>query len=287
MNIADLENKLLIVSERTGVSAYDFDFDLHFTCGHPYRIDTERPCVLRIGAIDDYAALFDEHLASGLRLVNTPAEHRLASELESWYPRIEDFTPRTRIFDRLPPVEEIEASFTWPIFLKGSRQTSRHNPELSVIRDRDHYRQAVQSYQQDPILHWQKPAVREFVPLAPVAGTVAGKIRPSIEYRSFWWHGECVGWGRYWYQIAPYDCPDAETGLALAGRAAARLAVPFLVVDFAKTRDGDWIVIECNDAQESGYVAIPPHRLWQRVLASVEREMGGQAKHTDGSPGVS
>ena len=57
-----------------------------------------------------------------------------------------------------------------------------------------------------------------------------------------------------------------EAGLAVAREAASRLQVPFLVVDFAKTRDGHWIVIECNDAQESGYVGVPPRNLWRQVL---------------------
>jgi len=100
-------------------------------------------------------------------------------------------------------------------------------------------------------------------------------VRPSIEYRSFWWHGECVGWGRYWYQVARYDCIDVAAGLELAKLAATRLAVPFLVVDFAKTAEGRWIVIECNDAQESGYVGISPRPLWQKVLELLEDRSGG------------
>lgn len=115
-----------------------------------------------------------------LRLVNSPAEHKLASELESWYPIIEDLTPRTAVFDTLPPVEEIEANFGWPIFLKGSRQTSRHNPDLSVNRSRSHYEQTIQQYRDDSILHWQKPVIREFVPLLRVEGEVPGKVQPSL-----------------------------------------------------------------------------------------------------------
>ena len=101
----------------------------------------------------------------------------------------------------------------------------------------------------------------------PVSGEVPGKINPSVEFRSFWWYGACVGWGRYWYQVPAYDFTDAvEVGLSIAREAADRVNVPFLVVDFAMTRYGDWIVIECNDAQESGYAAIPPHALWRQVL---------------------
>jgi ATP-grasp domain, R2K clade family 3 len=270
VNLALVESKLIVLSEVVGVAAYDFNFELHFSCSHPYQIEGEKLCVLRVGPLPDYAAEFNDKLSMGLRLVNSPTQHRLASELEYWYPLISAITPRTRVFENLPPAEQIEAEFNWPVFLKGSRQTSKHNPELSIIRDRSHYERAIEQYQSDAILHWQKPVVREFVALAPVAGDVPGKVRPSVEYRSFWWNGECVGWGRYWYQIPPYEAKDIEAGLAVAERAAVALRVPFLVVDIAKTHDGRWIVIECNDGQESGYVGVSAHDLWRQVLARID-----------------
>jgi hypothetical protein len=276
MNIARLERKLIVVSETVGVGAYDFDFELHFACDHPYLFEGEERCVLRIGAIPEYAAKFDEMRELGLRPVNNPAQHALASELEHWYPRLAGMTPRTRVFDELPDASEIEGSFDWPVFLKGSRQTSKHNPDLAIVRDREHYRTVQALYRRDPILHWQKPVIREFVALEQLGGVVPGKVAPSVEFRSFWWNGECVGWGRYWYQLPPYDAPDLEHGLALARDAASRLDVPFLVVDFAKARDGAWIIIECNDAQESGYVGLLPRKLWAEVLARIDLEGPGR-----------
>ena len=268
MNLTRIGGKFIVCSEPVGVAAYDFDFELHFDCDHPYRIDSEETCVLRVGPIADYETAFNDYLEMGLRLVNSPSEHGLASELENWYPLIEDLTPRTVVFDVLPSADDIESHFSWPIFMKGSRQTSKHNPDLSIIADRVHYDQATLAYRHDPILHWQKPVIREFVPLMPAAGAVPGKVRPSIEYRTFWWHGRCVGWGPYWYQIAAYGADDIQEGLLLAKAAAQRVKVPFLVIDLAKTALGKWIVIECNDAQESGYAGVPPVALWQKILES-------------------
>lgn len=272
MDIALLEDALAIVSRPVGVAVYDFDFGLYFRCSHPPFFAPDTPCVLRVGAVGNYIDRYAQWSELGLRPVNSPAEHARASELEDWYPLLQDLTPRTRVFDRLPPVEAIEAEFAWPVFLKGSRQTSKHNAKLSVIADRAHYAWAVEQYRRDPVLHWQRPAVREFVPLAPVAGGIAGKVPASLEFRSFWWRGRCVGWGRYWYQAAGYACADIDDGLALAAEAARRLQVPFLVVDIAKTADGRWIVIECNDAQESGYAAASPRAIWEAVLARVAAE---------------
>ena len=266
MNIVRVENRLVIASQPIGVSVYDFDFDLNFRCTHPHAFDHEERCILRTGAVPDYESRFEEMLGWGLRLVNSPDEHALASQLEHWYPFIADLTPRTEVFDRLPSVADIEYRFSWPIFLKGSRQTSKHSTSLSVIENATAYKSAAEAYVIDDILHWQKAVVREFVPLSPVAGSIHGKIAPSLEYRSFWWDGRCVGWGRYWYQVPPYGCKDAAVGLAMAQEAARRLKVPFLVIDFAKTAQGNWIIIECNDGQESGYSTIEPRSLWNRVL---------------------
>jgi hypothetical protein len=261
-----VEDTLAIFASPTGVSAYDFDFRLHFECRHPYRLDHEVGGALRIGAPFDYTSCFEEALALSVRPINTPEQHLLASEIEHWYPFIVDSTPKTRIYDALPDLELVDTEFGWPVFLKGSRQTSKHNPDLSVIRDPDHYRRVVAAYGRDPILHWQKPVLREFVSLAPVPGSVAGKIRPSLEFRTFWLHGKCVGCGPYWYQIATYSSQCIDDGLALASSVAARVSVPFLVVDIARTTDDRWIVIECNDGQESGHAGISPQRLWRSVI---------------------
>ena len=269
MNLVHIENKLFALSETIGVSAYDFDFERHFSCRHPYQIDGEQQCILRKGSVEDYAAEYAMQKERGLRLVNSPDEQARASLLEHWYPLIQSMTPRTMIFDCLPDAEVIEANFEWPIFLKGSRQTSKHNPDLAVIRDRQHYQRAVPRYQHDPILHWQKPVVREFVPLAQVPGAMAGKIQPSLEFRSFWWRGVCVGVGPYWYQAPVYQAEDLAAGIKIARAAAEAVNVSFLVIDFAKTAAGDWLVIECNDAQESGYAGIDPIGLWRRILSLI------------------
>lgn len=59
---------------------------------------------------------------------------------------------------------------------------------------------------------------------------------------------------------------ERRAALAVARQAAEQVAVPFLVVDMAQTVDGRWIVIECNDGQESGYAGIPPNVLWRNIL---------------------
>ena len=266
LNIARLEDRLLIISREVGAPIYDFEFEKSFSCKHPYKFEEAELAVLRIGAIRSYEREYSSYAAKGVRLINSPQEHFRASELEGWYPLISELTPATEVYQELPSTVEIERKFDWPVFVKGSRQTSKHNPSLSVARNSSEYSKVREAYAQDPILHWQRPVVRQFIDLEPILGDVPNKISPSREFRTFCWNGKLVGCGHYWYQLPSYSAPDLDKGLAVAQKACEQVSVPFLVVDIAKTVAGNWIVIECNDAQEAGYVGLSPLILWRNIL---------------------
>ena len=62
-----------------------------------------------------------------------------------------------------------------------------------------------------------------------------------------------------------------QDALALASEAARRVNVPCLVVDLAQDVAGGWLVIECNDAQESGYAGVSAIGLWQKIVDITEQ----------------
>ena len=105
-------------------------------------------------------------------------------------------------------------------------------------------------------------------------GGLSNKIPASFEFRTFWLFGQCVGIGRYWYEL-DYQFTKAEEQAALniAQQAASLLKVPFLVIDVAQTQAGNWIVIECNDAQESGYAGISPYLLWENIITIFKKNI--------------
>ena len=59
---------------------------------------------------------------------------------------------------------------------------------------------------------------------------------------------------------------DLATMRRIGGEVARRLRVPFLVIDFAETAEGEWVVIECNDGQDSGYAGVDARAMWRRVI---------------------
>ena len=59
---------------------------------------------------------------------------------------------------------------------------------------------------------------------------------------------------------------EEKEALVIAQAAALRINLPFVVIDVAQSITGEWIVIEFNDAQESGYAAMSPFGLWQNLI---------------------
>ncbi len=230
---------------------------------------TEAPLLLRIGAIPDYAKVQSDAADLGFRLLQSAEEHNRASLLPCWYPRLEGLTPRSIWFDEPPTIEQVEAELTWPVFIKGTRQTSRHQANLSIARDPGDLARILRAWAQDPILHWQGMVCRQFVPLQSVGVARPGELPPSLELRCFLWQGKVISIGRYWADITyPVSEDDLHRAKALATKAGTLLQVPFLVVDVAKTQAADWIIIECNDAQECGYSGVSALQLWQTMQQS-------------------
>lgn len=263
-----VEDVLWLLAAPTGLPVYDFDFSRFFTCRHPWQRPDRVTGVARVGVYDDYAKRYRELAEEGFALVHSPEDHLLISELPNWYTVLEDVTPKSICFDTLSEAGEAANTLGWPIFLKGQRQTSRHRRALSIIEGPEAFKRAMEAYAEDPILRWQKIVCREYVSLRPVEDSVPDRIPSSFEFRTFWWKGELVGLGQYWWEGKPYSMTDTEkqAALAIAREAAGRLQVTFLVVDVAQTIDGRWIVIECNDGQESGYAGVPPLAMWENIL---------------------
>jgi hypothetical protein len=227
-----------------------------------------------MGAVEDFAGRFRQLQSQGISLIHTPQQYLRTSHLPDWYPLIHDLTPRSVWYESPPTLEQVQSDFgRWPVFMKGERQTSKHQRSLSILRGPEDFHRAIESYRIDPILRWQRVVVREYVPLRLVGPESSHTIPSAFEFRSFWWRGQCAGIGPYWtgihYALSP---GEREQAMQIGCEAAQRIDVPFLVIDLAQTRDERrWIVIECNDGQDSGYAGVAPLILWRHIL-DIEQE---------------
>ncbi len=265
-DLIQIENSIICLTKKIDISVYDFDFRFYFNCNSVFF--NHNQVVARIGAIKNYDQLFNELNEINLTLVNSPKEHLNASLISNWYPILKNWTPKSIIFETIPSSKIIENDFSWPVFLKGERQTSKHNKSLSIANNAFEFDEIIKKWKVDPILSWQKLVCREFVNLKPLQNeNVSLTINPSYEVRVFVWKNNIVGLGNYWlnidYQISK---EDYQTITILVNQISLKLNVPFLVIDLGQKIDGKWILIEVNDAQESGYAGILPLTIWQNII---------------------
>jgi hypothetical protein len=263
-----VDSALWVLSAPVGLNLYDFRFEQFLPCRHIWEPAQPIRAVARIGAYPNYSAMFGGLQRDGIALIHTPDEYLRCSQLENWYPLIEDLTPKSRWFDKPPSVNDISMEFGWPVFIKGGRQTSNHKRKLAIIDSLSKWDFAMETFANDPILRWQAIVVRKYVPLRPVEDAHEDRIPSSFEFRTFWWKGELVGFGPYWWDGKPYAItqPEKANAISVAQEACRRMKVDFLVVDMAQTATGDWIVIECNEGQESRYAGVMPLSLWQKII---------------------
>ena len=259
---------IAVLQRMTVNHVYDFDFRKHFEC-RSVTGKCDRPVLLRIGAVEDYAGI-EKMLASlGMKPLMSEAQHLHCSTIEGWYPVLKDKTPFTRIYDKLPPIEELSEDFSFPVFVKGNRQTNRHRKSQCIIENKEAYESLRKDWMKDSVLSWQKPVVREYVPLVTIDDTSYPDMVPvSYEFRFFYFEGKCVAYGPYWCQGTVYSLEqeDIVNVMELTDWVAEKLNVTFPAIDVAKTSAGEWIIIEVNDAQESGFAGVNPFVLWSNVF---------------------
>lgn len=263
---------IAILQKMIGNAGYDFPFRTQFECRSVVS-EMDRPILLRIGAVDDYHAVETYFREAGMQLLMTETDHLRCSEIENWYPLLAEHTPYTKVYDQLPAVDQLMKDFSFPVFIKGTRQTDKHKRANCIIQNAEDYEQLRLGWKQSRILSWQQAAVREYVPLLTIDDTSFPEMIPiSYEFRSFYYQGRCTGCGPYWTLGRRYALADEDRQevMDLSQWAADRLNVAFLTVDVAKTADGRWIIVEANDGQESGFVGLNPISLWKKTIEAAQ-----------------
>jgi hypothetical protein len=271
-----VEDTIFVLARPFGVPSYDFNFERSFACTHPVYLPESVEVVARVGPIADYEAVFAMFERIGLRLVNDPAASFRANDVRGWYPLITDLTARSLWFEGEPDIDRVTREIGFPVFVKTVQQTLRHRRDVSIVADRAALERSVAVYRSDPVLGAHPLVFREYLELAPLpsASAHAERIPGGREIRSFWWKGRVVGDGPYWSRDGGWTPSpvDQMQALALAEEAARRLDVPFLVIDAAQRIDGSWVIIEANDAQESGYTGVSPVTLWRAIIEADRAE---------------
>jgi len=215
-----------------------------------------------------YSLVYQLALAKGIRLLNSPDEHLRAQEFDRAYERLRGLTPESIIVtDPVQCVEAVE-HMGLPLFVKGVVQSRKARGWKACVADNlADLELLVAAYLELEGRTRGRVVLRKLVRLRHVASTAQG-FPIGREFRVFLYNAEPIGHGYYWDGEDPLmtlSKVEEDVVLSLATEAARRLETPFVAVDIGQLDDGDWIVIECGDAQFSSVSRIPLLPLWHRI----------------------
>ena len=215
---------------------------------------------------EEYSQLYDTLLAKNYRLINTPREYQNCHYLPDSLKYIERLTPKTvwtkwsaanTDFDSV--IELIKPFGHSPIILKDYVKSQKHNWETACFipdaSDADKVVSVVKTF-----LDWQGDdfnrglVFREFVPLADLTYHSKSGMPLKQEYRLFFYEHRLILCCDYWEE-GEYE-QNEHIPLDVFIDIARGVESRFFTMDIAKTKSGNWIIIELGDAQVAGL----PHR---------------------------
>lgn len=238
---------------------------------------TSNACVQAL-VIGRYACLpFYRELEEDLRLrnsalINTYRQHSYIADMMDWYQDLVGMTPRT--WSRMEDVPEDIGS----VILKGKTNSRKHLWDTHMFaNNREEAMQVYCRLLDDTLISTQEIYIREFVPLKTFFIGLHG-LPITEEFRFFVYKGMVLAGGYYWsshvddFDDGPPDVakvPDSflEEVIRRVGDKAN-----FYVIDVAKKEDGEWMVVELNDGQQSGLSEVDPDQMYGNLKSSLVRE---------------
>ncbi|MDO3409440.1 ATP-grasp domain-containing protein [Saccharibacillus sp. CPCC 101409] len=209
----------------------------------------------------DYALLFDTLKSRNLRLINTPEQYKHAHYLPESYDKIAGRTPESVWVPAAtpePPMNEVyEAIRVFgerPIVVKDYVKSRKHEwLEACYIpnaADRDQVERVVRTFldRQGDELN-EGLVFREFVELELLSHHPRSGMPLSRETRVFVLDGKPAYVSNYW---SAGEDREFEQALSEFVPTIAEVESRFFTMDFAKRKNGPWIVLELGDGQTAG-----------------------------------
>lgn len=209
-----------------------------------------------------YALLYNALFAKNYQLVNTPAEYQHCHYLPDSYKFIGDHTPKTIWL----PVENQQVNYDHvykgietfgdaPLIVKDFVKSQKHYWDTACFipsaTDKNKVRSVIEKFiaLQDTDLN-EGLVIREFVALNDLTIHSKSGMPLKQEYRLFFLNKQLLGCYNYWEE-GEYSS-DEQPPLELFRNIALKVESNFFSMDIAKTKKGEWIIIELGDGQVAG-----------------------------------
>jgi hypothetical protein len=222
----------------------------------------------RYSVLPCYRELEYDLFLTGSKLINSHRQHRYVADIQNWYYDLTHLTPKT--WFRMEDVPDTIG----PCVLKGETNSKKFLWSSHMFaKNKQEAIETMIRLQMDGFVGQQQICIREYVHLVELAERSFSNQPPiTLEYRFFCCRGKIVCGGYYWSNHMEevrdkleIDLPAGAVEVVTKALSVIGNKVEFVVVDVAKTLSGDWIVIELNDAQQSGLSECSPKQLYSNL----------------------
>lgn len=211
-----------------------------------------------------YGLLYDALAAKGIHLLNDEDAYRHCHYLPESYSVIEECTPKSvwmtldGDIDMDAIMQLIRPFGSKPLVVKDFVKSRKHEWEeacfIPSASDRNAVERVVSRFVelQDDDLN-EGLVFREFVEFEPLTEHSKSGMPLTVEFRIFFLDGKPVYWTKYWEE-GEYD--DSRPPIEQFQQYADNVKSRFFTMDVAKSKNGDWLIVELGDGQVAG---LPEH----------------------------
>jgi ATP-grasp domain-containing protein len=256
-------------AEKCGFSCALINFEALVNDGNPERAvarvtqsESETKAVFRGWMLKpgDYAKLYEALLNRNLRLINSPEEYRHCHYLPESFELIRARSPRTIWFELhgAPNFDDIFAGLrefgSRPLVVKDFVKSRKHEWAdacfIPSAGETESVRRVVTNFVERQGSDLNEGLVfRDFVDFQSVGKHPKSGLPLFQEYRIFFLSGEVLDAVEYWESgdYAADNLPTDEFRII-----AQRIRSHFFTMDVAKTKAGEWLIVELGDGQVAG-----------------------------------
>lgn len=240
------------------------DNDVEFATRRIKHNDTLQKTIYRGWMLkpSQYTLLYNKLLTKNYKLINSPTEYQNCHYLPDSYKFINGHTPKTiwlKVENQQVNYDEVFNAIkifgNLPLIVKDFVKSQKHYWDTACFipsaADKDKVKSVIEKFVelQNADLN-EGLVIREFVELNDLTTHSKSGMPLKQEYRLFFLNGQLLGSYDYWEE-GEYSA-DEHPPLDLFKDIAKGVESHFFSMDIAKTKSGEWIIIELGDGQVAG-----------------------------------
>ncbi|TLV04116.1 ATP-grasp domain-containing protein [Dyadobacter luticola] len=240
------------------------DNDADFATRRIKSSDTQRLMIYRGWMLKPsaYSLLYNALLAKNYKLINSPIEYKVCHYFPDSYKFISDYTPKTiwvtvenQKVDYSQLFGKIQVFGDSPLIVKDFVKSQKHYWDTACFipsaSDKDKVKLVTERFLELQNTDLNEGLVfREFVELNDLTIHSKSGMPLKQEYRLFFLYGKLLGFYDYWEE-GEYS-KKAIPPLDFFKNIAKIIESNFFSMDVARTKNGEWIIIELGDGQVAG-----------------------------------